>query len=493
MSSRIGDYSIVRRIAVGGMAEVYLARHDGIEGVARYVVVKRTLESLIDDEDLTGMLLDEARLLAALSHPNIAQVFDCGIEEGAHYLVMEYVRGPTLRKLLSANVAKTGKGFAVRDALAIAVGVCEALAYVHDRRDESGRPLRIVHRDLNPANIIVSWDGAVKLIDFGIAKGALRRNETRVGVVKGTYGYMAPEQLTGDSPIDHRADVFALGVVLYEMCTGKHPFEDTNLVGLLTRIVTSNYVKPRRLVPEIKPDLEKLIIRCLAPSPAGRPDDVATVLIEVQKVLRELDDLPSMRDLASLAKRLVPDEEGPIPLKPLSAVDALPRMNIALPVDATSERPPPSAVQLTNEDMDLTGAVRIVQASRRRKQILGAVVLAAIFIGVPGYVLFVATAKRTATTAAPLRPPPLDDGASAVDEMCGAVPRPPNTLCVLSEPSGATVLIDGNLSQVRTPAAVPIGSAPLLRIGVRLEGYRAQERSLIAQPGEARFELERAE
>ena len=181
----------------------------------------------------------------------------------------------------------------------------------------SGRPLNIVHRDLNPANVIVSYDGAVKLIDFGIAKAATKVYETRTGVIKGTYGYIAPEQLTQAATVDHRADVFALGVLMYEMCLGDHPFDVSDEPNLLDRILGARYKRPRQVVPNFPPFLDRLIARCLAPHPEGRPDDVASVMAEIVNYMGQRGLVMTMSDLARLSNALVPDKEGATPLQPL--------------------------------------------------------------------------------------------------------------------------------------------------------------------------------
>jgi serine/threonine-protein kinase len=319
MVEDFGPYRIVRRIAVGGMAEIYLARQRAVEGLERTVVLKRILPSYIDNPEFVTMFLDEARLLAGLSHPNIAQVFDLGKIEETYYLVMEYVRGPTLGGLLSAASRAGHVGLPEPAALAIALGVAEALAYAHGRRDELGRPLNIVHRDLNPANVMVSYEGAVKLIDFGIAKAATKVYETRTGVIKGTYGYIAPEQLTRTAPVDHRADVFALGVLLYEMCVGQHPFDVSDEPNLIDRILNASYKRPRQVVPSFPKVLDRLIASCLSPHPEGRPDDVRTLIDSLAKYMGERGMVPTMGEIARTTHALVPDTEGPAPLRPLSA------------------------------------------------------------------------------------------------------------------------------------------------------------------------------
>ncbi len=322
MVEDFGPYRIVRKIAVGGMAEIYLARQRAIEGLERTVVLKRILPTYIDNPEFVTMFLDEARLLAALSHPNIAQVLDLGKIEDSYYLVMELVRGPTLGALLQAARRSGQAGLPEPAALAIALNIAEALAYVHTRRDELGRPLNIVHRDLNPANVMVSYDGAVKLIDFGIAKAATKVYETRTGVIKGTYGYIAPEQLTRTAPVDHRADVFALGVLLYEMCVGEHPFDVSDEPNLIDRILNASYKRPRQVVPSFPKVLDRLIASCLSPHPEGRPDDVPALIGSITRYMGERQLVPTMSEIGRITHALVPDKEGPAPLRPLSASQA---------------------------------------------------------------------------------------------------------------------------------------------------------------------------
>jgi len=313
-----GPYVILRSIAVGGMAEIYLARQRAIEGVERSVVLKRILQKYADDIEFITMFLDEARLMAALTHPNIAQVFEVGKVEGSYYLAMEYVRGPTLGHLLGA-AKKTDEGpLPRREALGIALSIAEALAFVHERRDEVGRPLNIVHRDLNPANVMVSYDGAIKLIDFGIAKAATKVYETRSGVIKGTYGYIAPEQLVGTTPVDRRADVFALGILLYEMVVGQHPYDVSDEPNLIDRILEARYRRPRDVRSDVPRDLDRLIASCLAPHPEGRPDDMGEVIDAIARHLGEQGQVPTLSRIAKLARRLVPDQEGPRPVRPLT-------------------------------------------------------------------------------------------------------------------------------------------------------------------------------
>jgi serine/threonine-protein kinase len=319
----IGPYRIDRRLATGGSSEVYLARLQTSEGIERTVVVKRLRTDGADDEDdLLEMFLDEARLMARMAHPHIVQVFDAGRDAGGMYLAMEYVHGVTLARLLEAGPAKgaaggTARAHAVlpeRDALGIVLAVAEALAYVHELRDSAGRPMRIVHRDLNPANVLVGYTGSVKLIDFGIAKAASRLAHTSVGFVKGTVGYIAPEALDG-VPLDHRADVYALGLMLYELTVGRHPFEASDPKESMRRAHDGEYPRPRALRPDYPPALDRIVARCLAPHPSGRYDSMREVVSELAVHLSARGLCPTMTDLAALVHARVPDPSAgpPVP------------------------------------------------------------------------------------------------------------------------------------------------------------------------------------
>ena len=214
---RLGRYTLLRSLGAGGMAELFLARADGIEGFAKLVALKRILPHKATNERFVRMLLNEARLVAALSHPNIAQVYDIGLAHGEYFFAMEYVHGQDLAHILHRA---PGRRIHLENALHVAIGVCAGLHCAHMARDPSGQPLDIVHRDVSPSNVLVSYQGAVKLVDFGVAKAATLVSETREGVIKGKYGYMSPEQCLGD-PLDRRSDVFAVGILLWEMTVGR--------------------------------------------------------------------------------------------------------------------------------------------------------------------------------------------------------------------------------------------------------------------------------
>ncbi len=276
------------------MAELYLAKSLGIAGFERPCVLKLVLPRLTEDAVFVEMFLTEARLAATLDHPNVVHVVDTGEVDGEFFFVMEYVHGRDVRALLRASNPGT---VPLHAALTIAHGVAEGLHYVHERRDPSGRFLGLVHRDVSPSNVMVSYDGSVKLVDFGIAKATEMRHATRTGVVKGKVHYMSPEQCEG-RPLDRRTDVFALGILLYEMTTGRPAFTGTNDYYVMSRIVRGVFARPREVDPAYPPELEQIVLRALARDPNERYVSAQALQVELEQYARAADLTLSPRMLA---------------------------------------------------------------------------------------------------------------------------------------------------------------------------------------------------
>ncbi|MBL8622681.1 MAG: serine/threonine protein kinase [Myxococcales bacterium] len=265
---RLGRYEIVRHLATGGMAEIYLARASGIGDFERYVVIKVIAGERRGNAQFVRMFLDEARLAAGLHHASIAQVYEVGEDGGEFYYAMEYVHGDTVRSLLD-ECSRAQVRIPLEVAIAVAIGAASGLHHAHERESADGRPLDIVHRDVSPSNVMVGYDGAVKVLDFGIARASERATETESGVVKGKYAYMAPEQCRAQ-PVDRRADVFALGIVLYELATQHRAFKADSDFETMSRIVNGEITPPTMLVPGFPPALEAIVLRAMAPAPARR-------------------------------------------------------------------------------------------------------------------------------------------------------------------------------------------------------------------------------
>lgn len=259
---RIGKYRILRQIAQGGMAEIYLASATGIEGFEKLCVLKRILPLLAANQEFVQMFLDEARIAASLLHSNIAQVFDIGSDQGSYYFVMEFLRGKDLRHILQESFTRQSV-VPYEHVVTVVTGVCSGLHYAHEMRGKDGKPLSLVHRDISPQNIFVTHDGNVKLCDFGIAKSAAQLTETRVGTLKGKIRYMSPEQCSSE-PLDRRSDVFALSIVLWELLTLRRLFSGKSDFDIFKAIVEEPIPAPSRFRTDVPEGLEQIVMKGLA-------------------------------------------------------------------------------------------------------------------------------------------------------------------------------------------------------------------------------------
>ncbi len=282
-AERFGNYEILRKIAAGGMAEVFLAKQTGIGGFERLVCIKRILPHLGEQEDFINMFQDEARIAANLVHPNIAQIYDIGRVQGSYYIAMEYVRGEDLRRIYNQEVAR-GRAMPLEPAAQIIMGAAAGLDVAHRQTSIDGRPLGIVHRDVSPQNILVTYDGHVKIVDFGVAKASGKLAETRIGVLKGKYSYMSPEQAAGD-PIDARTDIFALGITLYEVTTGVRLFKRETELETLHAVIDCKVTKPSEIVPRYDREFEAILMKALAHDPDDRYQTAGDLREALEKFL----------------------------------------------------------------------------------------------------------------------------------------------------------------------------------------------------------------
>jgi tRNA A-37 threonylcarbamoyl transferase component Bud32 len=230
----IDRYELVAEIAAGGMATVYLARLSGVGGFQRFVAIKRLHPHLANEREFVEMFLDEARLAAGIHHPNVVPIMEVGASERGYYIVMEYIEGDTLARLL-ARAASSAERLPPDISLRVVIDMLAGLHAAHELRDEMGQPTELVHRDVSPQNVLVGTDGIARITDFGVARASTRLSATRVGQLKGKIAYMAPEQAMGKSDVDRRADVFAAGIVLWEVLAGTRLFKAENEAGTLSR------------------------------------------------------------------------------------------------------------------------------------------------------------------------------------------------------------------------------------------------------------------
>ena len=263
-----GDYQLLKKLATGGMAQIFLARQQGMEGFEKFLVVKRILPHLAENEDFIKMFLDEARIAARLNHPNIVQIFNLGAQDDSYFIAMEFIHGEDVRRVWKRADSKN-RPIPVPLVARIIMDACGGLDYAHKKVDSQGRPLNIVHRDVSPQNILVTFEGGVKVVDFGIAKAADQATITKSGVLKGKYSYMSPEQASGQK-IDRRSDIFALGVVLYELTTGTRLFKRANDIQTLNAVTECVVIPPSEVNASLPKDFDAIVMKALAKRPEDR-------------------------------------------------------------------------------------------------------------------------------------------------------------------------------------------------------------------------------
>jgi len=307
-----GNYRLIRKIATGGMAEVWLAEQKGIEGFSRQVVVKRILPGFANDPSFVSMFLNEARVASQLSHPNVVQIHDLGEREGEYFLAMEYIHGRDLGRVMHRSL-ELGRWVSPAVALRIIAYACAGLHYAHTRADPQGRPLGLVHRDISAQNILVSFDGAVKLVDFGIAKAANESTGTQTGMVKGKFAYMSPEQAAGQ-PLDARSDIFSLGLVLYELLTAVRPLKKDTDLATWHAAIRGEIAKPSD-VADVSPHLDALVMHALAKRAEERYPDAGAFQMAIEEYLVGNGLLATSLQISDLLVELFPkwlDEKLPL-------------------------------------------------------------------------------------------------------------------------------------------------------------------------------------
>jgi len=298
---RFGKYLLLSRIAQGGMAELYQAKLMGDEGFEKLIAIKKILPHLSEETNLVKSFIDEAKLAAFLQHPNIVQIYDFGSVNSTYYIAMEYLYGKDL-KLITERYNEKELPLSIENALYIATQVCAGLDYAHKLKDFRGNPLNIIHRDIGPHNIFISYDGQVKIIDFGIAKAAIQNTKTQDGSIKGKMAYMSPEQAQGEA-IDHRSDIFAMGILLYEMVTHKRMFEG-DAFRIFAKVREADYT-PAEIVNEALPrDLCRIIDKALAKDLEQRYQSAEELLTDLEKCMHGLSISPSYRNLSQYMKDL---------------------------------------------------------------------------------------------------------------------------------------------------------------------------------------------
>jgi serine/threonine protein kinase len=301
-----GPYLLLRRLAVGGMAEVYVARARGISGFEKLVAIKVIHPRYSEDQHFTDLLVEEAKISVLLTHVNIGQIFDLGIVDGTYYIALEYIEGADAFRLLR-KAGEVSFTLPLDVCMFIAAEVCHGLDYAHRKRDAEGRPLGIVHRDISPQNVLVSFHGEVKIVDFGIAKAALRTGQTEAGVIKGKYYYMSPEQAWGD-PMDHRSDIFSAGIVLYELLIGEMLYREDSIPALLDRVRKADIAPPARRRADVPPALSAIVMRALAREPERRFQSAHEMAQALMQLLYAMAPSFTASRVADVMQQLFPEE-----------------------------------------------------------------------------------------------------------------------------------------------------------------------------------------
>lgn len=280
-----GKYLLLERVAVGGMAEVYIAKSFGVQGFEKMLAIKRILPTMAEDSDFIEMFIDEAKIAGQLNHANIVPIYELGKIGESHYIAMEYVWGKDLLQIMN-RFRKLRKRMPGAMVALIAAKMCEALDYAHTKADRRGQPMEIIHRDVSPQNILVSYEGEVKVIDFGIAKAASRNTKTQAGVLKGKFGYMSPEQVRG-KVIDRRSDLFAVGTCMYEMLTSDRLFMGESDFSTLERVRNADVRPLSQVLKDISPQLEGIVMKALSREPEDRHQSAAELQHELHDYLAQ--------------------------------------------------------------------------------------------------------------------------------------------------------------------------------------------------------------
>ncbi|HEX4406207.1 MAG TPA: serine/threonine-protein kinase, partial [Polyangia bacterium] len=468
---QFGKYTLFERIGRGGMADVFKGRVSGPQGFERTFVVKRILPHLSDDPTFIKMFVEEAKLSARLAHPNIVQIFELGAVEGEYFISMEYIRGRDLSETMRAIWKTMGPP---RPELVAYIGreACRALSYAHSLADERGRPLGMIHRDVSPSNIMMSYEGAVKLLDFGIAKALGEAPETtKSGTMKGKYAYMAPEQTEGDD-VDHRIDIFSCGIVLHEVLTGRRLFKGQNDVLTIERVRRCEVPPPSAQNPMVPPELDAIILKALARDRDKRWATAADMADALDDVVHAARFQPG--HLAQLLHDLFPVEGGaPSPRLSVNASSQVTSSSIR----ARSATIPPVTRTGTGTGSrggaPMAPALRDLQSddlSLKPKSKWKGFTAAALVLVAGGFFVWKGVVKKKLE----------DDGGARLTPASDPSKR--FHVFVKSEPEGADIFADGEAMPIgATPVTLPIdlNGRNSLRLILRKDGYEDYEQRVI--------------
>jgi serine/threonine protein kinase len=303
--TQFGKYQLLDKIAVGGMAELFRAKLTGVQGFEKLIAIKKILPNLSEEENLITAFIDEAKLAALLHHENIVQIYDFGSMDEEYFIAMEFLFGKDLRTI-RRTAKKRDLALGLENILYVTSRICAGLDYSHNLKDLQGRPLNIIHRDINPQNILITYEGQVKIIDFGIAKAASQNTKTRENLIKGKLAYMSPEQANG-RVIDHRSDIFSTGIIMYELLAVRRMFSGETM-HVLSLVRDAQYDPPEEVIPDLPPKLNDILRRALAKDPDDRYQSAGEMLADLEEAAFELSLRPNARTFAIYMKELFEEE-----------------------------------------------------------------------------------------------------------------------------------------------------------------------------------------
>jgi serine/threonine-protein kinase len=320
MSDSQQRYRVIEKLESGGMAEVFRAESEGLQGFRKQVAIKRVLPNLSSKKKFISMFLDEARLSAQLSHSNCVQVFDIGVGDNAFFIVMEFVDGANLKAIID-HIKKSAHDFPVEAAVYITLELCKGLAYAHELTDPNGVPLHIVHRDMSPPNVLITKYGEVKIVDFGLAKANSQLEKSEPGIIKGKFSYLAPEAAMGQD-VDARTDIFALGIILWELLAGQRLFLGETDFQTVKKVQAAHVPSITQINKKVPQDLERVVTRALARDPSQRYPTARALGSELTKFLFKYGVPVSTFEIGQLVQGALKEKQGRKSLQP-SIIDKL--------------------------------------------------------------------------------------------------------------------------------------------------------------------------
>ena len=425
------------------MAELFLALQKSVAGFEKLIVIKRILPSMNQDQAFIDMLLAEARVAATLSHPNIVQIFDVGQCDGLYYIAMEHVHGEDIRSIVRQMKKKGVAEFPLEHALQIILGMCGGLAYAHDKRDLDGSPMNIVHRDISPQNVVITFSGDVKIVDFGIAKSDSKGvNETKSGKLKGKVPYMSPEQARGEE-IDARSDVFATGVMLFELTTGKRLFKGQSEFETLKLICEREYPRPSQVRPGYPAELERIVMKALEKDRGARYQTAREMQADLEGFVRHeripTSNIALEQFMQGLFEDMLASQKEAL-LQGKQLADIIASRESLSQIDASMTNTGSSVISTAATSTTLSGTERKGSAGW-----IVAALMALLLIG-GGVGGFLWWKKRVQAIA--------DEQARLAQQNTPPPETPKGAIEITSEPPGAAIWIDGDLRPDVTPATV---------------------------------------